>query len=220
MAFIRRVRTPSGATGVQVGLDAESEEALWALRHAASPILARLDPHLRSMQVVEDGCVPPDRLGDYVREVRAALDGERLRGVIFGHAGDTHVHVNALVDVRDGDWRERLRRFVEAVITLTARLGGTLSGEHGDGRLRTPWMPRVWNAEALALFAAVKALFDPRGLLNPGVKSGTTGPDVMASNKYDPALDPLSPRARLVLLRVEQERRYDHSRLEMLDGGE
>jgi FAD/FMN-containing dehydrogenase len=211
--------TAAGASGVQLGLDAESEEALWALRHAASPMLARLDPHLRSMQVVEDGCVPPEHLGDYVRGVRAALDEERLRGVIFGHAGDAHVHVNALVDVRDDDWRERVHGFCEVVIALTAALGGTLSGEHGDGRLRTPWMSRVWSAEALALFSEVKAIFDPRALLNPGVKTGIGTPDVLAINKYDPALPPLTPRARRVLDRVERERRYDASRLELLDGG-
>ncbi|MEO7963214.1 MAG: FAD-binding oxidoreductase [Gemmatimonadaceae bacterium] len=208
----------AGATSVQLGLDAESEESLWALRHAASPILSRLDPHLKSMQLVEDGCVPPARLGDYVRGVREALQLQRLRGVIFGHAGDAHVHVNALIDVREIDWRERARRFCEAVVELTATLGGTLAGEHGDGRLRTPWLDRVWEPSALALFADIKEIFDPRRILNPGVKVATDGADILAANKYDPSLAPLSRRAREVLDRVERERAYDSSRLELLKG--
>lgn len=86
----------------------------------------------------EDSPVPPARLPEYVRGVRAALDRHRIRGVIFGHAGDAQVHANALIDVRETDWRERTRAF----------LGGTLAAEHGDGRLRTPLMFRVWDARA------------------------------------------------------------------------
>lgn len=207
-----------GAAGVQLGLDDESEEALWALRHAASPILSRLDPHLKSMQIVEDGCVPPERLGDYVLGVRAALARVAMRGVIFGHAGDAHVHVNVLVDIREPDWRERVRRWSDEVIALTASLGGTLAGEHGDGRLRTKWLARMWSADALALFEEVKDVFDPLRILNPGVKTSGATLDVLAVNKYDPALPPLSPRARNVLDRVERERAYDSSRLQLLEG--
>ena len=207
-----------GATSVMLGLDAESEEALWALRHAASPILARLDPNLKSMQLVEDSCVPPDRLSDYVRGVRNALEASGLRGVIFGHAGDAHVHVNALVDVRDADWDARVRRLFARVVSLTSELGGTLAGEHGDGRLRTPSLPRTWSREACALFAQIKGAFDPDGVLNPGVIVPVGADDPLTGNKYDPALHPLPIEARTVLTRVERERAYDVSRLEMLDG--
>lgn len=209
-----------GALAVFVGLDAESQESLWALRHAASPILARLDPHLKSMQVVEDGCVPPDRLGDYVRGVRAVLRDTGFRGVIFGHAGDAHVHVNALVDVRDDDWRERVRRLFAGVVQLTASLGGSLAGEHGDGRLRTSSLHRTWPAEARALFARIKGCFDPAGILNPGVIVPRDGDgDPLERIKYDLALPPLPANARAVLDRVERERAYDALRLEMLEGG-
>ncbi|MCC6927698.1 MAG: FAD-binding oxidoreductase [Gemmatimonadaceae bacterium] len=210
----------NGASGVLVGLDAESEEALWALRHAASPILSRLDPNLKSMQVVEDGCVPPERLGDYVRGVRNALAESRLRGVIFGHAGDAHVHVNALVDVRDDDWRERIRLLFDNVVALTATLGGTIAGEHGDGRWRTPALAQLWPPSALALFERIKAIFDPAGILNPGVKVHPLTCDLFAQIKYDPTLPALPEAARAVLERVERERAYDASRLEMLTSPE
>jgi FAD/FMN-containing dehydrogenase len=205
----------AGASSVMLGLDAESEESLWTLRHAASPILARLDPHIRSMQVVEDGCVPPARLADYQRGVRQALADAGIEGVIFGHAGDAHLHVNALVDTRTVGWRESVRRLHRTVADLTNRLGGTMAGEHGDGRLRSPLLPEFWDADARTLFAEIKATFEPAGVLNPGVKVGRAT-DPLAAIKYDPALAPLPPRARAVLDAVERERRYDELRLEML----
>ncbi len=206
----------AGATDVILALDAETEHAMWELRHAASPILARLDPALKSMQFIEDGCVPPERLADYVRGVRAALDRQEIRGVIFGHAGDAHVHVNPLVDVRDPRWREKVDALLEEVTALSARLGGTLAGEHGDGRLRAPLLARVWPTASLARFAAVKQAFDPAGLLNPGAKLAVAGERAVDRVKYDPALPPLPADARAALARVERERAYARCRLELL----
>jgi FAD/FMN-containing dehydrogenase len=204
------------ATDVILALDPHTEEAMWELRHAASPILSRLDPSLKSMQFIEDGCVPPERLAEYVRGVRAALDAQGIRGVIFGHAGDAHVHVNPLVDVRDPAWRTRVEALLDDVTALAARLGGTITGEHGDGRLRAPLLSRVWPAEALARFATVKRAFDPDGLLNPGAKIAIPGERAVARVKYDPTLPPHPASVRLVLARVERERAYARLRLDLL----
>ncbi|MEY4608381.1 MAG: hypothetical protein RL625_598, partial [Gemmatimonadota bacterium] len=149
---------------------AEEREALWQLRHAASPILSRLAPRWQNLQLIEDGCVPPAHFATYVRGVREALARAGCRGVIFGHAGDAHAHVNVLADLSDPTWRARCEQILTEVTALVARLGGTVAGEHGDGRLRTPLLPQLWSPEALALFAAVKTTFDPAGILNPGVK--------------------------------------------------
>jgi FAD/FMN-containing dehydrogenase len=214
----------AGATEVVLALDAETEHTMWELRHAASPILSRLDPSLRSMQFIEDGCVPPECLAEYVRGVRAALDHQGIRGVIFGHAGDAHVHVNPLVDLRDPAWRDRVDALLDEVTALAARLGGTIAGEHGDGRLRAPLLSRVWPTESLARFGAVKRAFDPQELLNPGAKIATAGERAVDRVKYDPSLPTLPGAARQVLARVERERAYARSRLELLgeaerDGG-
>jgi len=191
---------------------------LWELRHAASPILSRLDPNLKSMQFIEDCAVPPAALPAYVRGVRRILADNDTRGVIFGHAGDAHVHVNPLVDVRRSDWRDRVARILDEVTDLAASLGGTLTGEHGDGRLRTPLMPRVWSAEALRRFGDVKRAFDPAGILNPGVKVPIAGESALGDIKYDPHLAPLTKPARSALEAVESRRAYSRSRLELLDG--
>lgn len=214
---LERALRAVGATAVHVGIDPETSEGLWAFRHAASPMLARLDQTLASMQVIEDGAVPPVHLAEYIAGVRRAIDRAGFRGVIFGHAGDAHIHANALVDVTEPDWHSRLERLFDEVVTLTASLGGTLTGEHGDGRLRTPVLNRVWAAEALQLFREIKHAFDPTGILNPGVKLPIAGQKVFGTIKYDRSLPPLPPRARRVLDRVARERAYDRSRLEMLE---
>ena len=207
----------TGATAVTIGLDHEQEERLWALRHAASPILSRLDPSLKSMQFIEDGVVPPARLADYVRGVRAALAAHDTPGVIFGHAGDAHVHVNPLVDVRRSGWRDRVAGILDDVVNLTATLGGSLSGEHGDGSLRAPLLDRTTDASLLELDRRVKHAFDPDGLFNPGVKIPLADQRAVGDIKYDPTLPSLPDAAVRVLARVERDRAYAEFRLAMLE---
>jgi FAD/FMN-containing dehydrogenase len=206
--------TSAGAMTTRIAESEAARESLWRLRHAASPILARLSDRLKSMQFIEDGAVPPDRLGEYVAGIRAALDRQGIRGVIFGHAGEGHVHVNPLVDVTASDWRRRVEALLDEVTGLVASLGGTVSGEHGDGRVRSGLLPRVWTSEALAGFAAIKQAFDPDGLLNPGVK--TSADENLGAIKYDPALEPLPAAASRALRKVETSRAYARFRLELL----
>jgi FAD/FMN-containing dehydrogenase len=212
-----------GASAVSLALDAGAETELWDLRHAASPSLARLDPALKSMQLIEDAAVPLARLADYLRGVREILARHEIRGVIFGHAADAHIHVNPLVDVSRPDWRARAQRILDETTDLVARLGGTPSGEHGDGRLRTPLLDRVWDVRARDEFRAVKQSFDPSGVFNPGVKvPGPTGPPPLDTPvKYDPALRPLPLAARRALDRVDRDRAYAEFRLDLLaeEGG-
>jgi hypothetical protein len=136
--------------------------------------------------------------------------------VIFGHAGDAHVHVNPLVDVGRSDWRERVSNILDQVVTLVASLGGTLTGEHGDGRLRTPLLSRVWSEEATRHFAAVKRAFDPQGILNPGVKVPTAGEHALGEIKYGGVPAGFPSRARAALDVVERERAYSRARLDLL----
>ncbi len=205
----------SGAKDVDLALTARAELELWELRHAASPILAALQ-HSTSMQFIEDGAVPLPKLPDYVEGVRHSLATRQVSGVIFGHAGDAHVHVNPLVDVSQRDWRERVSGLLDDVVGLTARLGGTLTGEHGDGRIRTPLLSRVWHKDAVRAFGLVKKAFDPRNIFNPGVKVPL--PDQKAINdiKYDPDLAPLPEEARVALDNLVKDRAYNRFRLSLI----
>lgn len=212
-ALFRRHRATAVATAV--GPVAEAE--LWELRHAASPTIARLHPTLCSMQFVEDGAVPPGRFAEYVRGVRDILARYDVPGVIFGHAGDAHAHVNPLIDVAQADWRVRVERILADVTSLVATLGGTLAAEHGDGRLRTPLLTTVWSPSATEAFALVKQSLDPDGLLNPGVKVPLAEQRALGTIKYDPAAPGIPARAAAVLEHVERHRAYGRSRLELLE---
>ncbi len=171
--------------------DAAAVSRLWELRHLASPILARLPDNLRSLQLVEDGCVPVERLGTYVAALRAVAADHGFEIVIFGHAGDGHLHANLVADVTAADFGARLSTCLEQVTAAQLSLGGTPSGEHGDGRLRAPYLARTFGAEYAELCRRTKAAWDPAGILNPGVKIVAPGARV----GVDPALLKAGPGA-------------------------
>ncbi len=216
LASVRNEAYRFHASMLREAVDAEQERTLWALRHAASPILASLAPRLRSMQFIEDGCVPPDRFPAYVRGVRQALERAGCPGVIFGHAGDAHAHVNPLVDTSASGWRDRVRGLLDEVVALTVDLGGTLAGEHGDGRLRAPFWARSWAPVAVSAFHAIKQAADPSHLLNPGCKVALPDAAPFTMLRHDPAAEALPERARTVLDEIERRRDWSRFRLAAL----
>lgn len=154
---------------------------LWTLRHRASPAIQRFAAEgLASLQFIEDCVVPPTQLGPYLSGLDRILRGAGLEAAVFGHAGDANVHVNPLVPLRDPDWVPRVRAVLEEVVELVASLGGTLSGEHGDGRLRAPFQERIWGQETVDRFKTLKRTLDPNGTLNPGVILASPGTDPLA----------------------------------------
>ncbi len=204
-------------TDVETALTPKEEERLWALRHAASPILASLPADRRSLQVIEDGCVPLPRLGEYVRAIRAAAAQQGITVVIFGHAGDGNVHVNALPEVGRPDWLARVSALYREVNAVAMRLGGTISGEHGDGRLRAPLLQELYGLEVLELFRRVKTDFDPDGIFNPGVKLDT-GLAPLGALKLGPEAASIPDDIALALREIERTGGYARSRLEIARG--
>lgn len=154
---------------VETAVERTGLEKLWAVRRLASPALARLPETQRSLQVIEDGCVPLEQLGTYISGIRAAADRHGIVVAMFGHAGDGHVHVNALPDTTRAGWKERLGALFEDATDLLVKLGGVPSGEHGTGRLRAGVLERFYGPEVMALFGDLKRAYDPQGILNPGV---------------------------------------------------
>jgi FAD/FMN-containing dehydrogenase len=157
------------ATSIEMAYSPPEAERLWAIRHAASPILAGLPEDRRSLQVIEDACVPIEHMSEYIRTVRRAAAERDLPTVMFGHAGDGHVHVNLLPNVTRPGWEEAIASLMDDVTDAVIHLGGTPSGEHGDGRLRAGALVRVYGSEILELFRLIKHSFDPLGIFNPGI---------------------------------------------------
>ena len=153
-----------------IGVEAIDRRNLWNVRHAASPLIAEsARTGLVSTQIIEDSVVPPEALGAYLSGVDEILQAADTDAVIFGHAGDANVHVNPLLDVGRSSWRDHARALLKETADLVADLGGTLSGEHGDGRLRAPFLEQIWGPKLTACFERTKATLDPAGVLNPGV---------------------------------------------------
>ncbi|MDR2896537.1 MAG: FAD-binding oxidoreductase [Propionibacteriaceae bacterium] len=117
----------------------------------------------------EDAAVPPSRLGEYLRSFEQLLDDFGFHALPYGHFGEGCVHARIDFPLTQPGGADRYRQFVIESARLVARLGGSLSGEHGDGRARSELLPIMYPPAALELFAATKSLFDPKMLLNPGV---------------------------------------------------
>ncbi|HJK99352.1 MAG TPA: FAD-linked oxidase C-terminal domain-containing protein, partial [Polyangiaceae bacterium LLY-WYZ-14_1] len=152
----------AGALDVQVARSTREREALWSARRKMSRTLRTLAAHKMS----EDVVVPRSRVGELLRAVRGIARETGIRMPAYGHAGDGNLHVNFLWDAPE-DWprvEEGIGRLVDAVLAL----GGTLSGEHGIGVLKAPFLPREQSPELIALQESIKRTFDPRGVLNPG----------------------------------------------------
>ena len=147
--------------------DAAQARALWRIREDGAGLGGRTPGGAPAWPGWEDAAVPPDRLGDYLRAFESLLADHRLDALVYGHFGDGCVH--ARIDFPFGARPGIFREFVEAAADVVVSFGGSLSGEHGDGRARSELLPRMYSTRAIELFGAVKHLFDPQSLLNPGV---------------------------------------------------
>jgi len=158
-----RVADPQDSA-VVVGADART---LWRIREDGAGLGGRTPGNAPAWPGWEDAAVPPERLGSYLRSFTDLLAEHRLDGLVYGHLGDgcVHVRLDFPLATRPGDFRA----FLLAAAGLAAAHGGSMSGEHGDGRARGELLPAMYSAPAIELFARVKAIFDPSNLLNPGV---------------------------------------------------
>jgi D-lactate dehydrogenase (quinone) len=161
---LRRVADGSGCLGVRVAADEAAREKLWLARKALSPALRTLAPG----KINEDVVVPVSRIPALIAHIGKIADDKRLTIVCFGHAGNGNLHVNVLYDPADADQALRAQAAIHHVFSSVIALDGQLSGEHGIGLGKRDFMAMAIDAPTLAAMRAIKAAFDPDGLLNPG----------------------------------------------------
>lgn len=154
----------AGAVDVAVSDEADEAHALLEARRLALPALERLGDWL-----LDDVCVPRSRIADLVRIVERVAADEGLTIGVFGHAGDGNMHPTVIFNGAQEDARRAAQRAFDRITSTALELGGTVTGEHGIGRLKTGWLTRELDPVASDLHARVKHAFDPHTLLNPGV---------------------------------------------------
>jgi FAD/FMN-containing dehydrogenase/Fe-S oxidoreductase len=165
------VRSSAGALDGRVITDPAEAAALWRIREDGAGLSARTPNGHPAHAGWEDAAVPVDRLGAYLRGFEALLVEHGLEGVPYGHFGDgcVHVRIDFPFGAAPDRGRARYRAFVEDAARLVAGFGGSISGEHGDGRARSELLGAMYSPAMLEVFGQVKLLFDPDDVLNPGV---------------------------------------------------
>lgn len=158
----------SGALDGTLVAEKKTAAALWRIR-ADGAGLAGTALERPAYPGWEDAAVPPAQLGAYLRDFDRLLAQHGVQALPYGHFGDGCVHARIDLPLSEPDGRARLRAFMTDAAALVGRHGGSMSGEHGDGRARSELLPYMYSPAALDLFAAVKHVFDPDNLLNPGV---------------------------------------------------
>jgi D-lactate dehydrogenase len=164
LAALRAAAEGEGCLDIAAAREPAQTEKLWAARKALSPALRTI----AAGKINEDVVVPVSRIADLVEAVRAIAARHTLRIVCFGHAGNGNLHVNLLFDPQEPGIGARTEAALDELFATTLSLGGLLSGEHGIGLSKRAYMERALEPSTLATMRAIKQVFDPDGILNPG----------------------------------------------------
>lgn len=171
--------------------DETQKEKLWKIRHSASSVISHAEGNTKALPIVEDGVVPPENFSAYLEGVYKIFEKNKLKIAVWGHAGNANLHMQPFLDLSQVGDRQRVFRIIDEYYSLIIELGGSTSGEHGDGRLRAPYLEKLYGPEAYEIFGKVKNIFDPYGIMNPGVKVGVTLEDIKPLVRSEYSIDHL-----------------------------
>jgi FAD/FMN-containing dehydrogenase len=161
-----------------VETDPEQQDHLWRIRHSAASVSAYSENNAKALPIIEDGVVPVEKLSEYLSGAYALFDKYNLQIAVWGHAGNANLHMQPFLDLSTLGDRQKLFKIMEEYHQLVINMGGSTNGEHGDGRLRGPYLRQLYGDEVYSLFQGVKKIFDPYNTMNAGVKVDVTMDDV------------------------------------------
>jgi FAD/FMN-containing dehydrogenase/Fe-S oxidoreductase len=141
---------------------------VWKVRESALGASVFVPGEPSAWEGWEDSAVPPDRLGDYLRELFSLIDQYGYQTPMYGHFGQGCVHLRITFDLKTAEGVAKYRRFIDEAADVVLKYGGSLSGEHGDGQARAALLPKMFGPELMQAFAEFKALWDPLNRMNPG----------------------------------------------------
>jgi glycolate oxidase len=144
--------------------EAQNPDDLWAVRRYMSPAVGRLRPN----KINEDIVVPRSRVGDYLAAMERLQRASGLPIVCFGHVGDGNLHVNLMIDASNEMEREAAESVKRRIFELAIEMGGTISGEHGIGIMKSEFLPLALSGDSIEAMKRIKSALDPNNILNPG----------------------------------------------------
>ncbi len=169
---------------LRVAISQRDQSAIWTTRKVGLGILMSQADDSRPVAFIEDCAVPVERLGEFAREMERILREHKTQAAFYAHASAGCLHIRPAINLKVGEGRRNLRSIAEATLSLVLRLGGTMTGEHGDGLARSEWLRAVYGEEVLAAFRTLKRAADPNNILNPGKIVDASPMD--AHLRYDP----------------------------------
>jgi FAD/FMN-containing dehydrogenase/Fe-S oxidoreductase len=144
------------------------QRQIWEVRKVGLGILLSRRGDAKPWSFIEDLAVPVGRLGEFIREIERILQEHHTRAEIYAHASAGCLHIRPILNLKSVGGVQAMRAIAEQAVALTIRMGGAVSGEHGDGLARSEWLERMFGNEIVELFRQVKTAADPDNLLNPG----------------------------------------------------
>ncbi|HWH07087.1 MAG TPA: FAD-binding oxidoreductase [Candidatus Paceibacterota bacterium] len=158
--------------------DEAASEKYWVVRRESFALLRKNLSGYYASPFIDDFVVPPESYPEFLPKLYALLDEYKLIDTIAGHIGNGNFHIIPLMDLHDPKTKDVILELSRRVYDLVIEYGGTTTGEHNDGIIRTPFLPQLFGNEVMHLFEETKRIFDPLGIFNPGKKVGGTFADI------------------------------------------
>lgn len=156
----------------------EEKEKLQKLRQSTATFMAHANNNKKALPIVDDGVVPSNRFADFIDGIYQLFAKYDLKIALWGHGGNANIHMRPFLDLSQIGDRQKIFKIMNEYYDLVISLGGSTSGENGDGRLRAPYLQKLYGDQIYELFQKIKTIFDPYGTLNPGVKIGVNIDDI------------------------------------------
>lgn len=162
----------------RIARDEKAAQKYWKVRREAFALLRKRLPGLTAAPFIDDFVVPTDSYPEFLPKLFSILDAEGFVYAVTGHIGSGNFHIFPLLDLKDPKSKELILTLSPKVYDLVIKYGGTTTGEHNDGIIRTPYLEQLFGSDVVALFKETKRIFDPENVFNPGKKVGGTFADI------------------------------------------
>ncbi len=174
-------------TSYSITDEAHEQAMLWKIRNSAAAVIWQDKGTAKALPIIEDGVVPIEQFPEFLKAAYALFKKYRLEIAVWGHAGNANLHMQPFLDLGNVSDRQKVFKIMDEFYSMVIKMGGSTCGEHNDGRLRSPYLDELFGADIVELFRQVKKIFDPLGILNPGVKLDVTRKDQtrMLRDSYD-----------------------------------